>query len=56
MDTFRVKKWEHKIEAVNALTITTDMNKLDDEAGSWYFARHAAPAEFSYELIFKRRR
>lgn len=60
----RVEKWEYKIEAVNDLTFTTDINKLGEEGWELVFARRAsvgavdtgAKPGFSYEMIFKRRR
>jgi len=63
-NVFRAEKWEYKIEAVNDLTFNTDINKLGAEGWELVFARRAssgpadatAKPEFSYEMIFKRRR
>lgn len=63
-NTFRVEKWEYKIEAINDLTFTTDINKLGEDGWELVFARRASAGsldsdvkpEFSYEIIFKRRR
>ena len=63
-NSFRVEKWEFKIEAVNDLTFTTDINKLGEDGWELVFARRASAGsldsgvkpEFTYEIIFKRRR
>jgi hypothetical protein len=61
---FRVEKWEYKIEAVNDLTFSTDIDKLGAEGWGLAFALRASAGsldtgtkpEFPYEVIFKRRR
>lgn len=62
-NTFRVEKWEYKIEAVNDLTFTADIDKLGAEGWELVFARRASAGaldtgtkpEFSYEMIFKKK-
>jgi hypothetical protein len=60
----RSERWEYRIESVNDLSFSREINELGEEGWELVFARRAsagldtpgAKPEFAYEMIFKRRR